>query len=144
MKIKYFGEITKDGKMKIYNMKVFAEDIKKLSGQKIEFTIQKKTKNRSTNQNAYYWGVIVTMLQSIIKEQWGEIYTKQKTHDLLKSNCNFEERIDDETGNVARIVHSTSGNSTIDQEEYHEKCRRFVKEWFNADIPLPNEQIEIF
>lgn len=144
MKIKYFGKVNDEGRLRIFNKKVFFEDLKNLKGKDIELVIQKRTKRRSTEQNNYYWGCIVNVLIDAIKEEWGDIYSKEKAHLLLKANVNFKEKVNEGTGEIIRITKTTTTHNTIEQEEYHENCRRFIEEWFNVKVPLPNEQIQIF
>jgi hypothetical protein len=55
------------------------------------------------------------------------------------------ERINEDTGEVLRIIGSTSENDTGEQEVYHEKCRRLIMDYFGIEVPLPGEgQLEIF
>lgn len=57
---------------------------------------------------------------------------------------NFEEVYNEKTGSILRKVKSTTENTTVMQEEYHQRCREFIQEWFNIEVPLPNEQTELF
>lgn len=125
------------------NRMAFRRLLSEFEGKDIEIIIQRKKKTRSNNQNAYYWGVIVKLVQNAIKEQWGERMTSNDVHSMLKTELNYVERYNEKTGEVIKVAKSTTQNTTTEQEEYHEECRRFAKEWFNIDIPLPNEQIEI-
>lgn len=109
----------------------------------IHVTFHKRKNTRSLNQNSYYWAVIIPIIQNCIKEEWGELWTLDKTHDFLKNNCNFEELINEDTGEVVRRVKSTTENSTVEQEIFHEKCRKLASDFFNTQIPLPNENLEI-
>ena len=51
--------------------------------------------------------------------------------------------VNEETSEIIQIPKSTTENTTIEQEEYHNKCVEFLKEWFNVTVPLPNENIRI-
>ena len=42
---------------------------------------------------------------------------------------------------IVKAPKSTRENNTQDQEVFHKQCRDFIKEYFNVDIPLPNENI---
>ena len=44
---------------------------------------------------------------------------------------------------ILRKIKSTTKNNTVEQEDFNKKCRILAKEYFNTDIPLPNEQITI-
>jgi hypothetical protein len=56
---------------------------------------------------------------------------------------NTIEIINEKTGEVINVPKSTTENSTTDQEEYHLQIRDFLKEWFNVDCPLPNEDLTL-
>ena len=109
----------------------------------IDVTFKKRTNKRSINQNSYYWSVIIPIIKNCIKVEWEELYSSEDVHNLLKTNCNYKEIINESTGEILRKTKSTTENNTIQQEEYHKKCRILAKEYFNTDIPLPNEQITI-
>lgn len=125
------------------NRKAISKAFNEFEGKDIVITIEKKRKKRSNMQNAYYWGVIVNLVKNAIKESWGEKLSSDEVHEILKVQNNFKEQVNKETGEVIRYYKSTTENSTLEQEDYHEDCRRWAKEWFNIEIPLPNEQIEI-
>lgn len=112
-------------------------------GHTIDITFQKRTNKRSNKQNAYYWSVIVVVMRNCIRTEWGDLWSLQEVHEFLKNNCNYEELINEETGEVIRRVKSTTENDTKAQEDYHEKCRRLALDFFNTKIPLPNEEVEI-
>jgi len=113
------------------------------NGHTIDVTFQKRKNKRSNNQNKYYWSVIVPIVQNCIREEWGELHTLEQVHEFLKHNCLFGEVVNKETGEVLRVVKSTTENSTTEQEDYHEKCRRLALDFFNTEIPLPNSEIEL-
>lgn len=115
--------------------------IKSFDGKEIEIIIKRKRKSRSNPQNAYYFGVIIPITQRAINDEWGEIWSIQKTHEFLKNMFLYEEKTNHETSEIIKIPKSTTENSTLEQEMYHTQIRNFLLEWFNVDIPLPNEHI---
>jgi hypothetical protein len=119
------------------------EVIRALEGKTLTLTFKVHRKERSIQQNRYYWGVIIPIWSKLIQDEWGEFYNAKDTHEFLKYNCNYEEKIVEETGEILRVSKSTKENTTVDQEEFHERARRLAMEIFNCEIPLPNEQIEI-
>ena len=131
-----------NGKIK-RNAKTVIDAFKAFEGKNITLILMPLKKQRSISQNAYYWGVVIPIWQNILKTEWGEFYSKEETHEFLKYNCNFVERVNTDTGEIIRISKSTTQNSTTDQEEFHLKCRQLAEEMFNVMIPLPNEQIQI-
>lgn len=125
------------------NRKMLAHVITEFNGKDITITIVNKRKVRSSPQNRYYWGVVVVLIQAAMLESWGERYNKEEIHEMLKSKFLYTEKVNEATGEIIQMGRSTTDNTTAQQEEYHIDCREFAKEWFNVEIPLPNEQIEI-
>ena len=71
-------------------------------------------------------------------EEWGEIKSKDEVHEFLKHNCNYEEIINEETGRIIRKVIGVSENNTVEESNYHQKCRQLAYEFFNTVIPEPD------
>lgn len=133
---------VENGKLK-RNRKLITETIEQFEGKEIQITFERKRKKRSNNQNAYYHAVIVPLIQLAFKEEWGERLTREEVHEFLKLRFNYVEKVNKETGEILNLPKSTKQNTTVEQEEYHDDCRRFALEWFNVVIPLPNEQTEL-
>lgn len=125
------------------NRNLVAEAIQSFEGKTIILTIERQTKKRSNNQNAYYHGVLIPILKNCIKNSWGEIWSSERCHDFCKMQFNFKEKINEETGEIIRLPKSTTENTTTAQEEYHAEIRNFIKEWFSVDCPLPNQEITL-
>jgi len=125
------------------NRNTIKEAIKTFEGKEILLTIQRKRKQRSNNQNQYYWGVILECWRHLIKTEWGEIWSKESTHEFLKMNFNYNEKYSEETGELLRTPKSTTENSTSEMEDFHTVCRQKANEFFNYEIPLPNEEIKL-
>ncbi len=125
------------------NRNLIKKAIKQFEGKTVVFTLSLNRKKRSNNQNAYYWGVVVPIWKNIILTEWGEIYSNSETHEFLKYNCNFVEKVNEETGEIIRASKSTRDNSTTEQEEMHLKARQLALEMFNVVIPEPSEQLTL-
>lgn len=125
------------------NRNIVLDAIKSFEGSDLVLTFEKPKKQRSNNQNAYYWGLLIPILQKSIKESWGEIWSKEKTHDFCKMQFNFTERVNEDTGLILRVPKSTTENTTSSQEDLHSEIRNFIFEWFNIQVPLPNENITL-
>lgn len=125
------------------NLNIIKEILKAYEGKTINITFEKITEKRSNRQNKYYWGVIVPIFRNCIREEWDEFWSLQETHEFLKGNCNYEEMVNEDTGQVIRKTKSTTENDTKDQEDFHEQCRRLAFDFFNTEIPLPNENIKL-
>ena len=88
--------------------------------------------------------MIVPLIQSGLEDVSGELRSKQDVHDFLKFNFNYNEIVNKTTGEIYREPKTTTTNSTTDMEVYHEEIRRFALEFLNVEIPLPNEELELF
>src|SRR5690242_8516545 len=62
---------------------------------------------RSSQQNRYYWGLVVPIIQQGIKNLGTEL-TKEETHEFLKSRFNTEELVNPETAECVKIPRSTT------------------------------------
>lgn len=125
------------------NRNIVLDAIKSFNGFDVVLTIAKAKKKRSNNQNAYYWGLLIPLTQNAIKTEWGEIWSKEKTHDFYKLHFNYVEKVNETTSEVIKIPKSTTDNTTTQQEEYHAQIREFLKDWFNVTAPLPNDGLEL-
>jgi len=125
------------------NLNIINNIMDAYEGHIINVTFKKRINKRSNSQNAYYWSVIAPIFQNCIQEEWNELMSIQEVHNLLKSNCNYEELVNEETGEIIRRVKSTTENTTVEQEVFHEKCRRLALEYFNTTIPLPDQELKI-
>jgi len=105
----------------------------------LELTFARPVAFRSTQANAYYWGIVV----AAISEHTG--YEAHETHELLKQL--FLPKpiyLRDGGGDViAKVVISqtTTTLTTKDFYEYVEKIRRFAATTLNVYIPDPNEPL---
>jgi len=136
-----FQIIKRQGKPVIQGKEMFDEWFRKYPEDTVFTAVfTRKGHTRSVKQNSYYWGVIVDSFRYGALEQWGEYLSKQDAHETLKANCLFQEKVNESTGEVIRIIGSTTDNDTYDQETYHDKCRKLIYEYFGIDVPLPNEE----
>ncbi len=142
--ILYYPTITPEGKIPERTGKEIAKKVREMfSGEQVVLSIKKKRKTRSTQQNRYYWGVIVKSFQQGAEEQWGEYLDSEECHENLKKECNWKEVVNTISGDIQKITESTAGLKTIEFEEYEERCRRLIFTYFGITVMLPNEQGEI-
>ena len=83
------------------------------------------------------------MIQQGLFDTQGEWLTAEEVHEFCKSNFNYKEIVNENTGEVVRMPMKTADLSTIDFELYLDMIRTFSDEFFGVIIPLPNEQSEI-
>jgi hypothetical protein len=97
-------------------------------GTEAEMILRKPKKQRSTPQNAYYWGVIIKMIADHTGEEPDRIHGALVCMFLKVYDWMGKERI-----------RSTTELSTIEFEQYAEKCRQWAAIALDMYIPLPNE-----
>lgn len=141
MKVQVITSVV-NGKFK-RNLNTVLDIVKQFNGTDVLLTFEKPKKKRSNNQNAYYWSLLIPLTQNAIKTEWGEIWSKEKTHDFYKLHFNYVEKVNETTSEVIKIPKSTTDNTTTQQEEFHSQIREFLKDWFNVTAPLPNEDLEL-
>lgn len=127
----------------VRNRKTLLDALKSFEGVDIVITIQKEKKQRSNQQSRYYWGCVIPLIQSGMKDATGDTYSKEEVHLFLKSQFNYKEIVNENNGEVLRIPKSTTENSTTDMEAYHELIKRFAFDFLNVIVPAPNEQLTI-
>lgn len=99
-------------------------------------------KQRSLRQNAFYWGVVVSMVKDGLNDLGHEL-SSTETHEFLKARFNSKEVVNEQTGEVIQMPLSTTRLMTVGFMEYIEKIQRFAAEWLSINIPSPNEQMQI-
>jgi len=142
-KIEQSGKVNENGVLTIHHRSIFNALLYHFKNSEVDIVITKKRKTRSYQQNRYYWGVLIPCIQNGLFETQGEWLTKDATHEFLKSNFNYKELVSDNTGEVIKLPISTTETTTLEFEEYQDKCRIFADEFLNIIIPLPNEQATI-
>lgn len=101
-----------------------------------------KANKRSSQQNRYYFGIVVPLLQNAFKD-YGHQLTKEETHDFLKGKFNYLEVVNEETGEFIAIPKTTTGLNKEQFSEYIEKIQIWASQFLNIVIPDPGQQMEI-
>ena len=139
----------KSGKLRIAYRNLFEEAIGTMPDCQGELLFRKLYKRRSTKtengsgQNGYYFGVVVQEYRRGAWEMQQRLLTTDQAHEELKANCAYEERYNEDTGVIMRTIKHTSEMNTVEFEEFLEKSRQFICEWFGIVVYLPNEQTEL-
>lgn len=134
----HYSLTPSDGRIPDGVLRQMARFFQENEGKQISIDLSIDYPKRSTNQNKYYWAVVVEGVILGVKDTWGEHIGKDEAHELLKVNCNFKS-FANENNEVVNLPESTKELSTAQFEDYLERCRRFVYKWFNFQIALPNE-----
>lgn len=135
--------LVRDGKFR-QNTDLIKQAVQEFEGKEIAIIFKRKYKKRTNEQNSFYWGVWIPILQRAIKESWGEFKTPAEVHDILKWNCNYEDKVNEDTGAFARVPVSSTKLNTYEWEfEFKQRIRQFAMDFFNLVLPEPNEQLKL-
>lgn len=138
MKIEFAGEVI-NGVVKIRNRKIFDEQVKQLEGKQFEGVIEKKRVKRSLPQNAYYWAVVVPLIEERFKQLGHNEITKQLTHEFLKGKFLYHEIITEHS----EVIHLPKGTSETTKSEFMDyiaKVQQWAAETLDLIIPEPSTQ----
>ena len=138
--LEYTGKVQ-DGKLEIVHRKKMAEEVKAFEGNNVVITIKRKKKKRSTPQNAYYWGVVVPIVQQGLKDAGFQGMSKEKTHDFLKLEFLKDILVNEETGEAIGVIKSTTELSTSEFMDFLAEVQQWASEFLNVYIPDPNENL---
>ena len=97
---------------------------------------------RSDQQNRYYFGVVVPLIQNAFNER-GIDASKQEIHDTLKGKFNYVEVVNEETGEYTQIAKSTTGLNKEQFSQYLEKIQIWSAQFLNLVIPDPGVQLTV-
>lgn len=140
--LKYTGRVNSRGKL-IITAPMFAEIYcPSLTGKMVTVTIGKAKKQRSLNQNAYYFACVVPIFQNIFN-QLGNQFSREQTHDILRAKFLVEEIADADGVLIAQRIKSTTELTTTQFAEYILDLQKWATEQFDTYIHDPNEQITI-
>lgn len=134
---------VKDGKPIIHGRKGFDQDLKAFEGEMILLKVSKYKKNRTLNQNGFYWYIFLQSEIDCFKEFWGETYSKEQVHDWNKTMFWGEEKLIESTGEIVKTPGSSADKTTVEFEERLEIARQWFYNKFEWIISLPGEQQEI-
>jgi hypothetical protein len=128
-----FSGTAKSGKVVYDNKESFDRYLMTLEGKKVNIVVAEFKKNRSLNQNRYYWGVVI----KVLSDETG--YEKEEMHTYLADK--FLGFYTDVYGKTLKVIPTTSSLKTMEFEEYLSKIRIFASKELSIYIPDPNEAI---
>jgi hypothetical protein len=134
-----------NGRLHIVRREAFLEAIAATFTEdcRAQIKITKSYKHHSDKQRGYYRAGLIPCLQQGVREQQGIEISNAEAHTLLKSYCNYKEAVNEETGEVIKLPMGTRHYNTMQFEDYLERCRKFIYEFFGIVVPLPNEQTKL-
>lgn len=125
------------------NRNLIKDAIETFEGKQVVIKIEKSKKKRSTQQNRFYYGVIIPIVQNCLKEA-GHIMTSESTHDLIKLKFLKETLfVNETTGEVIERIKSTTELSTSQFMDLLAEINNFTFEYFGVSLPSPNDDLTL-
>lgn len=146
IKLEFTGH-TKNGQIKIHNKKGFTESVLSVWPEaRLKVTVQMWRKNRSSEQNAYLWGVMYPLVMHRLHELGNEGLNVSLVHDYLKGKFLPGIRIMLSGGDIDSDVarNTTTTLTTTEMMDYIAQIQVWAAEVLAIRIPDPNQQAELF
>ena len=123
------------------NRNLVLKAIQHFEGKDVMITFSKPKKSRSNNQNAYYWGVVINLIQEGLLDATGELRSSNDIHYniLLPLFAPKNEIINKDSGEVLNERITSSEMTTVQFMEYILEIQKWAAEFLCIDIPSPNE-----
>lgn len=124
------------------NRNLILKAINSYEGKNVLITFEKPKKSRSNNQNAYYWGIVLNIVQQGLLEATGELRSNNDIHYniLLPMFSPTNDITNLDTGEIVSERMTSSNMSTTQFMEFILDIQKWGAEFLNIDIPNPNEQ----
>ena len=125
------------------NRNLIKDAIATFEGKQIVIKIEKFKKKRSTQQNRFYYGIVIPIVQNCLKEA-GHVMTNESTHDLIKLKFLKETLfVNETTGEVIERIKSTTELSTSQFMDLLAEINNFTFEYFGVILPSPNDDLTL-
>lgn len=134
--VKFLAHVTHAGKLEMApGVKLrLAQHLKDLAGQPVAMTVEKPSKNRSKEANAWLWGVALPQIAEAAGYEQEEIETMH--YDILSV------RFGTKTTPAGLIVPTKTSRTLTTREfsDYMEWICRFAAQTYGIVIELPDER----
>lgn len=138
--MKHFASVI-DGKLTLLAPNLFKEAVRLLDGKDVTLTIERSTK-RTSQQNRYYWGGVIPIIQYGMQEV-GVKMSHDQIHELLKYKFLIEDVVTDDGEILMQTIGSTTKLNTVKFNEYIESIREWAWEYLSIEVPEPNTQQQL-
>ena len=144
----YIGTVSPTGEIKLPK-RLRAEVGKAFAGKDVIVTFARPKKTRSSEQNRYYWGVVVRMVCEGFQALGNPVNPDnaediELTHEYLKRRFLQPIQVADVNGEVHDLGHTTTNLSTSQMMDYISQVQQFAAEFLNVIIPEPGEQVQLW
>ena len=117
----------------------FYQQLQNFEGQDVEVEIRKRKKQRSGNQNRFYFGVILPEIREALIDAGYFMQNNEQVHELLKFKFLKATVTNEDTGEIIETLGSTKDMSTSEFETYLTAIRVWAAEYLNVTLSIPNE-----
>jgi len=128
-----------DGRLDIREKRTLTKYLRKQGVKPLVVEIKPERGKRTTEANAYYWGVVVHLIRKQLESDWGHHVDQEQVHEILKHQFASSEKLIG-MDKVIRLPESTSDMDVRDFWEYVEKCRFWAADTLNVQIPSSDAQ----
>jgi len=124
------------------NRNLVLKAIKYFNDKDVIITFSKPKKSRSNNQNRFYWGCVLPLVQNGLLEATGELRSVENIHYkiLLPLFAPLNEIVNKDTGECISERLTSSEMTTTQFMEYIMEVQKWSAEFLSIDIPNPNEE----
>jgi len=124
------------------NRNLVLQAIQSFNGKEVVITFSKPKKSRSNNQNSYYWGVVLPLVQKGLLDATGELRSNDNIHYkiLLPLFAPTNEIVNVDSGECINERLTSSEMTTTQFCEYIMEVQKWGAEFLGIDIPSPNEE----
>lgn len=145
MKLRYIARVNDEGTLMVQGKARMQKELREtLEGKWVVLTIEKKRKKRTSQQNRYYWGVLIPVARDAFVDagNWG--VTEQEVHEFFKDRFlkNGKEMMMPD-GELIKMKPTTTTLTVGEEMEYMEEIIKFLAEYFNVVVPDPETQSEL-
>ena len=124
------------------NRNLVLNAIKYFNDKEVVIKFSKAKKERSNQQNRFYWGVVIPLIQNGLLEATGELRSDNNIHYkiLLPMFAPVNELINKDTGECISEKITSSDMTTIQFMQFILEVQKWSAEFLGVDIPNPNEE----
>jgi hypothetical protein len=124
------------------NSPLIIDALKSFEGKTIILTIEKATKKRSNQQNNFYWGIVIPILQKGLHDATGEVRDINSIHYqiVLPLLAPKREIVNTKTGEIITEHLTSSQMTTSEFMDFILNIQKWSSEFLQVEIPNPNEQ----
>lgn len=133
----FAGQVSTQGKLTLHERGAFDAACRDLAGQRVVLTLERWTRRRSSQQNRWYWGVIVVLCGRVLSRTRDVPLSKDQVHYVLASaflGCDVTP--------LGPVPSETKKLTTAQFSTYCETIRAHAASEWALNIPGPNEPFE--